>query len=216
MRADARARGLVRRWRIQPRSEHREHRQLHSWQASVGKVPPLGSAPARFPCLLRGRLAALGSSALRGRGRPTGRPRQPLPRVLDLAASEAAHFPAFDHAGKGFDKSHAKSLGLAIVAQVVGATLATLFTSTVGGDAIDVSVPGADGAGELIKSSVVEQRGQSGPLAVPGLGSCVSSGCAWRLRPARHSDEEASPIGRPATAPGAPASRLRSCRFPRL
>ena len=72
------------------------------------------------------------------------------------------------------------SLGLAIVAQVVGATLAMLFASTVGGDAIDVSVPGAnDGAGELIKSSVVEQRGQRGPLAaVPGLGSCVSSECA--------------------------------------
>ena len=35
---------------------------------------PLGSAPARLLCLLRARLAALGSSALPGRGRPTGFP----------------------------------------------------------------------------------------------------------------------------------------------
>jgi hypothetical protein len=121
---------------------------------------------------------------------------QPLPRVLELATSRAAHFPASDHSGKSFDESHAKSLGLAIVAQIVGATLATLFASTVGGDAIAVSVPGAnDGAGELVKSSVVEQHGQRGPLAVPGLGSCASSECAWRLRPTRHSDEEASSLG---------------------
>eukprot|EP00964_Phaeocystis_antarctica_P071284 scaffold43471_cov57-Phaeocystis_antarctica.AAC.3 len=35
---------------------------------------PLGSAPARLLCLLKARLAALGGSALPGRGRPTGRP----------------------------------------------------------------------------------------------------------------------------------------------
>ena len=35
---------------------------------------PLGSAPARLLRLLRARLAALGSSALPGRGRPIGRP----------------------------------------------------------------------------------------------------------------------------------------------
>ena len=34
----------------------------------------LGTTPARLLCLLRARLAALGSSALPGRGRPTGRP----------------------------------------------------------------------------------------------------------------------------------------------
>ena len=38
------------------------------------KCPPLGSAPARLLCLLRARLAALGSSALPGRGLATGRP----------------------------------------------------------------------------------------------------------------------------------------------
>ena len=99
--------------------------------------------------------------------------------------------------GKSFDESHAKSLGLAIVAQIVGATLAVLFASTVGGDAIDVSVPGAnDGAGELVKSSAVEQHcDQRGLFAVPRVGSSASSGCAWRLRPAWLSDEEASPLG---------------------
>ena len=35
---------------------------------------PLGSAQARLLCLLRARLAALGSSALLGRGQPTGSP----------------------------------------------------------------------------------------------------------------------------------------------
>ena len=37
-----------------------------------GQSAPLGSAPARLLCLLRARLAALGSLALPGRGRPTG------------------------------------------------------------------------------------------------------------------------------------------------
>ena len=31
------------------------------------------------------------------------------------------------------------------------------------------------------------RQGQSGPLAVPQLGSCTSSRCAWRLWAARHS-----------------------------
>ena len=42
--------------------------------AAWSECPPLGSAPARLLRLLRTRLAALGSSALPGRGRPTGRP----------------------------------------------------------------------------------------------------------------------------------------------
>ena len=33
------------------------------------------------------------------------------------------------------------------------------------------------------------------PLAVPQLGSCASSGRAWRLWAARHSHEEAQPLG---------------------
>ena len=40
-------------------------------------------------------------------------------------------------------------------------------------------------------------------LAAPQLGSCTSSGCAWRLWAARHSQSEVQPAGRPATASGA-------------
>ena len=39
------------------------------------------------------------------------------------------------------------------------------------------------------------QHGQSAPLAGPQLGSCASSGHAWRLRAARHSQKEADPLG---------------------
>ena len=39
---------------------------------TAGSKCPLGSAPARLLRLLRARLAAMGSSALPGRGRPTG------------------------------------------------------------------------------------------------------------------------------------------------
>ena len=39
------------------------------------------------------------------------------------------------------------------------------------------------------------QHGQSAPLAVPQLGSCASSGHAWRLWATRHSQEEAGPLG---------------------
>jgi hypothetical protein len=52
-----------------------ERFNLTTGTRSAAKVPaPLGSASARRLRLLRGRLAALGSSALPGRGRPTGRP----------------------------------------------------------------------------------------------------------------------------------------------
>ena len=43
----------------------------------------------------------------------------------------------------------------------------------------------------------MRQQGQSDPLAVPQLGVCASSGRAWRLRAARHSQEETSPLGAP-------------------
>ena len=58
------------------------------------------------------------------------------------------------------------------------------------------------------------QHGQRTPLAVPQLGSCASSGRAWQLWLARRS--QGAPTGRPATASGARASRLQSCRFQRL
>ena len=43
-------------------------------QRGQSAPPRLGSAPARLLRLVRARLAALGSSALPGRGRATGRP----------------------------------------------------------------------------------------------------------------------------------------------
>ena len=45
-------------------------------------------------------------------------------------------------------------------------------------------------------------------LAEPQLGSCASSGRAWRLRAARHSQEEAGPLGAHSHCLGARASRL--------
>ena len=50
--------------------------KVGSWEANQhgDRAPSLGSAPARLLRLLRARLAAPGSSALPGRGRPTGRP----------------------------------------------------------------------------------------------------------------------------------------------
>ena len=41
----------------------------------------------------------------------------------------------------------------------------------------------------------VGKHGQSGVLAAPQLGSCASSGRAWRLWAARHAQEEAGPLG---------------------
>ena len=63
-----------------------------------GQSAPLGSAPTRLLRLFRRALAAPGSPALRGRevGPLVS---QPGPRMLELAASEAADFPAFDHVG---------------------------------------------------------------------------------------------------------------------
>ena len=43
--------------------------------------------------------------------------------------------------------------------------------------------------------AVEEQHGQSYPLAVPQLGFGASSGRAWRLWAARHSQGEAGPLG---------------------
>ena len=70
------------------------------WRSMV--EVPLGSAPARLLRLLRARLAALAGSALPGErpaGRSTSLGARPLPRVLELAASQAAHVTAFDRVG---------------------------------------------------------------------------------------------------------------------
>ena len=44
-------------------------------------------------------------------------------------------------------------------------------------------------------ANMVSPQGQSGPLAAPPLGSCASSGRAWRLWAARRSQAEAGPLG---------------------
>ena len=49
-------------------------------------------------------------------------------------------------------------------------------------------------AQEIYSSSAARQHGQSGPLALPRLASCASSGHAWRLWAARHSQGEVSPL----------------------
>ena len=60
----------------------------------------------------------------------------------------------------------------------------------------------------------VQQQGQSGPLAAPQLGSCASSGRAWRLSWAarRAPRVRLDHCGIPATASAARASRLHSRR----
>ena len=57
------------------------------------------------------------------------------------------------------------------------------------------------------------QHGQSVALAAPQLTPCASSARAWRLWAAQHSQSEAQPLGAPATASAARASRLQSRRF---
>ena len=47
---------------------------------------------------------------------------------------------------------------------------------------------------ELKEQPEVVERGQSDCWAVPQLGSCASSGGAWRLWAARHSQSEAQPL----------------------
>ena len=51
-----------------------------------------------------------------------------------------------------------------------------------------------------------EEHGQSAPLAASQLGSCASSGRAWRLWAARHSQEEGDPLGAQPLPPKPPIS----------
>ena len=53
------------------------------------------------------------------------------------------------------------------------------------------------------------------PLAMPELGSCASTGRAWRLWAASHSQAERLTSARPATASDARVSRLQSRQFHR-
>ena len=59
------------------------------------------------------------------------------------------------------------------------------------------------------------QHGPAHPSAAPQLGSCASSGCAWRLWAARHSYAEARPLGsqpRPRVLEPA-ASKVYTCIY---
>ena len=60
----------------------------------------------------------------------------------------------------------------------------------------------------------VVQHGQCAPLAAPQLGSCASSGRAWRLWAMRPLRGRSRLTGRPDTASSARASRLQRRRFP--
>ena len=53
---------------------------------------------------------------------------------------------------------------------------------------------GHDTGASLARSSALQHR-QRARLAVPQLGSCGSSGRAWRLREARHAQKETDPLG---------------------
>ena len=70
---------------------------------SAAVAVPCGSAIARLPALLLrllgARLAALASPALPGDRPAHWAPTQPLPRVLERAASKATDLPAFDPSG---------------------------------------------------------------------------------------------------------------------
>ena len=61
-----------------------------------------------------------------------------------------------------------------------------------------------------LRLRAVLQQGQSAPLAVPQLGSCASSGRAWWLWAARHSQGRGRATERSATALCARASCLQS------
>ena len=62
-------------------------------------------------------------------------------------------------------------------------------------DSLEAYMTNLSAGAQLQQPSAARQHGQSVPLAVPQLGSCASSGRAWRLWTAWHSDSEASSLG---------------------
>ena len=69
---------------------------------------------------------------------------------------------------------------------------------------------------ETAKSTGRAARSKRPPWAAPQLAPRASSGRAWRLRAAQHSQGSGRPTGRPATASAARTSRQSSRRFHRL
>ena len=88
------------------------HPQLVGRRAAWSKCRPLGRAPARLLRLLRARLWGSGwLDTLSGRGRPNGRPATAPGARASRLASKAAHFPAFNHPGRGVSRDHLWRLG---------------------------------------------------------------------------------------------------------
>ena len=87
----------IKKWSSDPQVTYDAETATKTGKATRPKCP-LGGTHARLPRLRTARLAALGSSALPGRGRPTGR----LATASDARASrlQAADFTALDHTGK--------------------------------------------------------------------------------------------------------------------
>ena len=76
---------------------------------SMAKVPPL-AVPQLGSCASSGRAWRLWA-ARRSREEAGPLDAQPLPRVLELTASKAAHFAAFDHSGTGDSRGAACGAG---------------------------------------------------------------------------------------------------------
>ena len=143
---------------------------------------------------------------------------QPLPRMLELAASKATHVPALDHLG-----------GAALLRAVLPRAQCArpepapshlprplrrhLAARAHPGDYGGASTTPAIAEGDGNDPWPAAQQGQGAVWAVPRLGSCTSSGRAWRLWAARHSQEEASPL---SAQPPPRASCLQSRPFPRV
>eukprot|EP00964_Phaeocystis_antarctica_P048199 scaffold27896_cov49-Phaeocystis_antarctica.AAC.2 len=139
---------------------------------------------------MRAPLAAPGSSALPGRDLPTGCP-------ATAAAARASRLQAISppltiQASRGRWTTPPTS-------RSPDPNDTTDFAQTCVGTPYYLSPEVIEGRPYNHLSDVwalgVGQHGQCAPLAAPQLGSCASSGRAWRLWTARHSDEEASPPG---------------------
>ena len=184
------------------------------------KVPPL-AVPQLGSCASSGRAWRLWAARYsQTEARPLGA--QPLPRVLEPAASKAADVTAFDHVGETLDFVEGLSTQGGLSFRVSWEAVAPYelrpgkmhvqvccATDLLAADSNGLSDP-------YCKLTWLGQHGQSATLAVPEVGSRASSGRAWQLWPARRSQGRDRPTGRPATASGVRASRLRSRRFHRL
>ena len=171
---------------------------------------PFGSARAAPP------QGAPGSSDWLGAPREGAGPlgAQPLPRVLERAATD---FAAFGHAGMVVQETDRRESEVAEEVWEADEAVATdNAAKAVGANTTPRGVEWSEYTAlhsfEGQQGEVSRQGQSAAPLAVPRpqLGSCASAGRAWRLWVARHSR------ARPSHCLGAQASRLQSRRFHRL